>query len=416
MHSKANSTPTRDEVLREVGQPAARGLARFFRLGAVALSAVLLFAGVAAWKVSQGARPSIRFITTPVKRGDLTSTVTATGTLKGQDTVSVGAETSGRVRVVNVDFNDAVKAGQVLAEIDPSSIQAALAQASAQLLAARANLKSAEATAAEARLAVERTRALATGGLASTQALEAAEAAAGRAAASAESAKAQVSVNAAVVDSNRTALSKTQVRSPIDGVVLARSVEVGQALVAAMSTPELFIVARDLRQMKVTIAIDEADVGRTEVGQRAVFSVDAWPGRVFPGVLRSIHNVAVTKDNVVTYEAEIGVRNDELLLRPGMTATVTISTEQRSDVLLVPNSTLRFSPPVHKARAVFAGPPGSQPSAAVADEPPHIWLLRDGYPVEVKVEVGVSDGVNTEVRAAQLHEGDLVIDDAEEGT
>jgi HlyD family secretion protein len=395
-----------------VGQPAPRGLRRWLRLAGVLLLVALIAAAVGVWRLSRGG-PTVKFLTTAVKRGDLASTVTATGTLKGKDTVSVGAETSGRVRAVNADYNDTVTAGQVLAEIDPSIIQAALAQANAQLLAARANLKNAEATATEARLAVERTRALAGDGLASRQALEAAEAAADRAAASAESARAQVAVSAAAVESNRTSLSKTQVRSPIDGVVLARKVEVGQALVAAMTTPEVFTVARDLKQMEVTIAIDEADVGRTQVGQPATFTVDAWPGERFDGVLRSIHNVAVTKDNVVTYEALVAVTNDALKLRPGMTATVTVSTDARSGVLLVPNGALRFDPPVHEVRAPFAGPPGSGPSKAV-DDTPHVWVLRQLAPVKVRVTVGLSDGVSTEV-SGELHEGDLVVTDADEG-
>jgi HlyD family secretion protein len=316
------------------------------------------------------------------------------------------------VKAVHVDFNAQVKAGQVLVELDPAQLTAALDQSRAQLLAARADVKNREATAIEARLAAERTQALVTDGLASKQALEGAQAAAGRASASVDSARAQVIVSQASVDSNATALSKTQIRSPIDGVVLSRDVEVGQTLAVAMTTPVLFKVARDLREMEVTISIDEADVGHTQSGQQARFNVDAWPGRTFPGELASIHNVAVTRDNVVTYEALLRVRNDESLLRPGMTATVTIETDARKQVLLVPNAALRFRPPEKKKLAAM-GPP-EQTGPVVSDVRPRVYVLRNAEPVEQLVEVGLTDGVHTEVRGEGLAERDLVIVDAQQ--
>lgn len=403
--------PTVDEVLKKVGAPKATGGKRVLRqvvLGAVVLG---LVAGLVFWK-TRPAPAALKFLTAAVKRGDLAATVSATGALRGKDTVSIGAETSGRVKSVSVDFNDEVKQGQVLAEIDSSQIQAALSQSTAQLLAARADVKNRDASAVEARLAAERTRALAADGLASKQQLEAAVAAADRAAASSESARAQVTVAEAAVASNQTALGKTQVRSPIDGVVLSRDVEVGQALAVAMTTPVLFKVAKDLRRMEVTISIDEADVGRTRPGQHATFTVDAWPGRAFKGELASIHNVAVTKDNVVTYDALLSVDNDERVLRPGMTATVTIATDERQGVLMVPNAAMRFSPPSTEKRTMFNGPPGGP--EVVSDGKPRVWVLRDQRPVEVKVELGLSDGVHTEVRAEGLAEGDQVIVDAEQ--
>lgn len=334
--------PTHEEVLTQVGRPVPRGFGRWWRKGLVAFALLLVVGFVLVRSRSSG--PEMRFLTAPVSRGDLAATVTATGSLRGKDTVIIGAETSGQVKAVHVDFNDRVHVGQLLAEIDPSTIQAALVQAEAQLASARASVKNAEATATEARLAAQRSQALAAEGLIAQQTLEAAVAAADRAVAAVESARAQVVVAQGVVESNRTTLGKTEVRSPIDGIVLSRTVEPGQTVVAAMSTPELFTVARDLRAMEVEIAIDEADVGRTKVGQTARFTVDAWPGRSFTGTLRAIHNVAVIKDNVVTYEARLSVENDELLLRPGMTATVTIETDKRSDVITVPNAALRFSP------------------------------------------------------------------------
>lgn len=403
--------PTPENVREQVGRPAPRGMARFWRRGLVALVLLLVVAFVLVRGRSSG--PEMRFLTAPVSRGDLAATVTATGSLRGKDTVIVGAETSGQVKAVHVDFNDRVHVGQLLAEIDPSTIQAALVQAEAQLAAARASVKNAEATATEARLAAERSQALAAEGLISKQALEAAVAAAERAVAAVLSARAQVVVAQGVVESNRTTLGKTEVRSPIDGIVLSRTVEPGQTVVAAMSTPELFTVARDLREMEVEIAIDEADVGRTKVGQTARFTVDAWPGRSFTGTLRAIHNVAVVKDNVVTYQARLGVENDELLLRPGMTATVTIETDKRTGVIAVPNAALRFSPPKPPKSGGFSPPHGRAPGTR--NEGPRVWVLgEDGKPSPIPVEVGLTDGVSTEVKAEGLQEGGAVIVDAEQ--
>ncbi len=403
--------PTIDEVLLKVGAPKPTGAKRVIRQVALGAVVLALVGGLVFWK-TRPAPAALKFLTAPVKRGDLAATVSATGTLRGKDTVSVGAETSGRVKSISVDFNDQVKLGQVLAEIDPQQIKAALSQANAQLLAARADVKNRDASAVEAKLNAERTRTLAADGLASKQQLEAAVAAADRAVAASESARAQVTVAEASVESNQTALGKTQVRSPIDGVVLSRDVEVGQALAVAMTTPVLFKVAKDLRLMEVTISIDEADVGRTRTGQHATFTVDAWPGRAFTGELASIHNVAVTKDNVVTYDALLSVNNDELVLRPGMTATVTIATDERKNVLLVPNAALRFSPPSTEHRTMFNGPPGGAP--VISDGKPKVWVLRSQQPVEVKVEVGLTDGVHTEVRGEGLTETDQVIFDAEQ--
>lgn len=403
--------PTHNEVLAEVGKPTPRGAARLLRT-ALVVAVVAVAVGIVFWRAHNQSPNPIRYLTTAVRRGDLSATVSATGTLRGKGTVTVGAETSGRVKALYVDYNDSVQKGQLLAEIDPATIEAALKQSKAELAAALASVRSSDATAQEAELAAARTRALTAQGLDSKQALEEADAAAERASAAAASARAQVIVARATVDSNRTTLAKTQVRSPIDGTVLSRSVEVGQALVAAMSTPELFKLAHDLRDMEVTIEIDEADVGRTKVGQRATFAVDAWPGKTFEGVLQSIRNVAVTKDNVVTYEALLRVRNDELFLRPGMTATVTVQTDQRTGVLLVPNAALRFTPPSTNTRTAFDGPPGES-TPPPQDSPPKIWVLRGDQPVEIRVQIGLTNGASTEVQSGELHEGDRVITDAE---
>lgn len=400
-----------NDLMKQIGMPRPRGWRRVLRFVVIGLAVSGLGVGVFLQFRSPPASPT--YVSAPLTRGDLAATISATGALRGQDTVAVGAETSGRVSAVHADFNDLVHVEQVLVEIDPAQYQASLRQSEAQLLAARAEVQSREASVIEARQAVERARGMTTDGLTSRQSLEAAEAAARRAEAAVAAARAQVAVAQADVSSRRTALEKTQIRSPLDGVVLSREVEPGQTLAAGMTTPVVFRIARDLRQMEVTIAIDEADVGRAKVGQKSTFTVDAWPGRTFPGMLHEIHNVAVTKDNVVTYEALLRVSNDDLSLRPGMTATVTIQTESRTGVLRVANAALRFAPPSNQRRSMLDGPPHDT-SGAANDGKPRVWRLKAGTPPTlepIEVVVGLTDGEQTEITAPQLAEGDLIVTD-----
>jgi HlyD family secretion protein len=406
--------PTAEDVLRDIGKPKSTGMKRVLRILAIAVATVLVVGGVVVWRMKVSATAPLKYLTTKVTRGDLASTVSATGTLRGKDTVIVGAEISGRMKTVAVDFNDKVTKGQLLAEIDSTLLRANLNQVTAQLASARSELKNRQATALQARLTADRTRALIASGLAPKQQGETAEADAARASAAVESAKSQIIVAVASVASTRTSLGKTEIRSPIDGVVLSRNIDPGQTIAATMSAPELFKLTTDLTQMEITVAIDEADIGRTRQGQRATFVVDAFPDRRFESKVISIHNVAVTKDNVVTYEALLGVRNDGLLLRPGMTATTSIETERRQGVLLVPNAALRFSPATQVKKNMFSGPPGSgKPTSP--DGKPRVWVLRDGSLVEHLVRLGPTDGVNTEVRETQLAEGDAVVTDMEQG-
>ena len=406
--------PTVEDVSHDIGKPKSTGMKRALRILAISVAAGAVVAGVVIWRMKISASAPLKYLTTPVKRGDLASTVSATGTLRGKDTVIVGAEISGRMKTVAVDFNDQVTKGQLLAEIDSTLLRANLNQVTAQLASARSELKNRQATALQARLTADRTRALIASGLAPKQQLEAADADAARAFAAVDSAKAQITVAAASVESTRTSLGKTQIRSPIDGVVLSRNIDPGQTIAATMSAPELFKLTTDLTRMEITVAIDEADIGRTRQGQRATFVVDAFPDRRFESQVSSIHNVAVTKDNVVTYEALLSVRNDELLLRPGMTATTSIETERRQGVLLVPNAALRFSPAIHVKKTMFSGPPGGG-NKTPPDGKPRVWVLRAGSLIEHMVQIGPTDGTNTEVRDPQLAEGDAVVTDVEQG-
>ena len=259
-----------------------------------------------------------------VEKGDIQVVVSATGTLKGQNTVEVGAEVSGRVAKIYVDFNDHVTPGQLLAEIDPEQLKATVDEARARVAEADAATRQARATLLEMRQSRERAEQQLAQGLVSQKELEAARAAADRAEASAESAAANAQVARATLKSSSSRLDKTRIVSPIDGIVLSRLVEPGQTVTAGFETPLLFKLAEDLRRMSLYVYVDEADIGRTREGQAASFTVDAYPDRVFPSKVISLRNEPKEDENVVTYEAVLAVDNSELLLRPGMTATATI--------------------------------------------------------------------------------------------
>ncbi len=334
-----------------------------------------------------------------VTRGDLQVVITATGTLKGLNTVEVGAEVSGRVTKVHVDFNAPVEAGQVLAEIDAEQLQAAVAETAAQLGASEAAIRQARATATETEQAAARAEQQTKQGLISQQALEAAIAARARAQATVASAVASATVTRASLLAAKSRLQKTRVLSPINGIVLSRSIEPGQTVTAGFQTPILFKLAEDLRKMSLVVYIDEADIGRARERQLATFTVDAYPERKFPSHVVSLRNEPNETQNVVSYEAVLWVDNDALLLRPGMTATAAIVADQRKNVLLVPNAALRFTPPEAK------------PGQASTRGDRRVWILRDNKPVSVSIKTGASDGLVTELLGGNLRDGSEVLVD-----
>ncbi len=317
----------------------------WLRRGVWALLLLLVVAGFLFWRARGRAQAAPRYVTTPIERGDLAVTVTATGTLSALDTVEVSSEVSGRVAEVLVDFNDRVRSGQVLAVLNPEQAQARAQEAAAQVEAANAGLVRARATAEEARRKLGRAQELADAGLLSKDDLDTAQATARRAQADVGAASAQTTVARASLEDVRSALRKTTIVSPIDGMVLSRSVEPGQTVAASLQAPVLFTLARDLTKMKLVVAIDEADVGKVTEGDSATFTVDAYPGRTFLSRVEQLRNVAKVDQNVVTYEAVLSVDNADMALRPGMTATAGIVTDEKSAVLLVPNAALRFTPP-----------------------------------------------------------------------
>jgi HlyD family secretion protein len=302
--------------------------------------------------------PQIEYQTQPAARGRVTSTVTASGTLSPVKTVEVGSQVSGRIIELMADFNSQVKKGEVIARIDPSLLESDKARSKANLMSARASLTRAVADRDNAKLMLARSRELATSGIVSQQEVDTAVLAYTSAKASVESAQAAVSVAQAAIETAAVNLEYTTIVSPIDGVVISRDVSVGQTVAASLSAPKLFLIAEDLRAMEVHTSVAESDVGALKPEMKVNFTVDAYPNERFRGVVHQIRNASTTTQNVVTYDAVVRVDNDQLKLRPGMTASVTFIIEDRRDALVVSNTALRFTPSDPKI-AALAPPPAA---------------------------------------------------------
>lgn len=323
---------------------------------------------------------------------------------------------------VFVDVNDRVKKGQVLAELDTAKLRDQVARSRAGLQVAQAKVRQVEATRADARASLARLQEVQrlSGGKVPSQAeLATAEVTLARAEADLASAQAGVADTQAALSVDETNLAKASIRSPIDGVVLSRSVDPGNAVAASLQAVTLFTLAEDLKQMKLQVNVDEADVGRVQSGQKASFTVSAWANRPYPATVTRVSYGSTIKDNVVTYVADLQVKNDDLTLRPGMTATAVVTAEERNDVLLVPNAALLFSPQMAAAGGggivsqLMPRPPGGnapkRPAATKAGGTAQLWLLKDGRPEAVAVTRGATDGRVTEVSGEGLQPGLPVI-------
>jgi len=301
------------------------------------------------WSTRQSDAPTYR--TAKVERGPITATVSSTGTLNPVTSVQVGTQVSGQIQQLFVDFNSPVKKGELIARIDPETFTYRLRQAEADLESARSSVGRAQVAQVIADRDLKRTKELVARNFVSPAELDRAQSTFDLAAAEVRTAQAVVQQRAAQVATARVDLSRTEIRAPVDGVVIKRSVDVGQTVAASLQAPELFVIAKDLRDMQVDTSIDEADVGRVKPGLRATFTVDAFPGRQFAGEVRSVRKAAQNVQNVVTYIAIISANNDRGELLPGMTANVRIVTDTRDSVLKVPNAALRFRPPGENAAA-----------------------------------------------------------------
>jgi HlyD family secretion protein len=385
-------------------------------VAAVAAALLLL---LIAW-MSSGTSSAVRYVTEPVTQGKLTVIVTATGSAQATKSVDVSSELSGTVRNVYVDYNSTVVAGQLLAELDTDKLNATVDNSRAKLDAARAKVVEAQATVIEKAKELGRRKTLAASEAGSIQNLEVAEAAHDRAMASLASARADVRAGEAQLHLDETNLSKSRIVSPIGGTVLKRNVEPGQTVASTLQAPVLFTIAEDLKQMEVRVDVDEADVGKVHMGQRATFSVDAYPGRRFPAQISILRFASETVQGVVTYKAVLTIDNSELLLRPGMTATAEIIVTEIAEAVLIPNASLRYSPATPDPaasrsllqRVLPAGPPFRPPSERQETGSNRaVWVLSNGEPVQVKIVIGASDGKLTEVRAGDLQPGQKVIVD-----
>jgi HlyD family secretion protein len=401
-----------------------RGRRRRSRLLVWPLVLILLGGvGAGAYVYTQDSGPAFTYATQPVKRGDLSVIVTATGSVQPTDQVDISSELSGTVRKVNVTYNSPVKTGDVLAELDTNKLQADVQSARAKLASARANVVKATAEMGSAKTQLDRLTSLVTNRISSQQELDTAQYAF-------DSARATVEINESSVLSAEADLrlaevnlAKARILSPIEGVVLTRDVDPGQTVASSLSAPILFTIAGDLTRMELQVSVDEADVGQVKEGQRATFSVDAYPDRSFPAVIEAVRFASETVSNVVTYKAILSVDNQDLLLRPGMTATADITVQSVSDALLVPNAALRYSPPAVADRQsggilsrLFRAPRppgaprnrGGQRSDTPATSRP-VFVLRENTPQRVMVETGATDGQFTIVRSAELQDGDVLV-------
>jgi HlyD family secretion protein len=396
------------------------GSRRRTRWATYLLAVLAATAGVFLWQRSaerSDAASTPRFVTEPVTQGHLDVKVSATGNLQPTNTVEVGSELSGLVESVFVDDNHPVKRGQELARLDTVRLRDQITRSQATLSAAEARLMQSAATVKEATATLERLREvsrLSGGRVPSQTELDAAEATLARAEADRASAAATVTETRAALSSDQTNLARASIRSPINGVVLKRSVEPGQTVAASLQVATLFTIAEDLRRMELEVDVDEADVGRVASGQPATFTVDAYPNRIYTARLTRVAYGATTTTDVVSYATVLVVDNDDLSLRPGMTASAEIATATVEDALLVPNAALRFTPPAAVTRRGFSllpAPPAAAPrqTAATTDGTRTVWVLRDGQPVGVPVTVGQSDGRHTQITGGELTAGAQVI-------
>ena len=395
----------------------------------IAAIVVLLVAAIAAGVYFYSKRePEAQYKTLPVERGSIISTVSATGTLNAVVTVQVGTQVSGTISQLYVDFNSQVKKGQPIAQIDPALFTSAVQQARGNVLNAEASVARARVTAADAKRTLGRNRTLLAEGIISQADLDASQLAYDTALAGIRAAEAQVMQTRGALRTAETNLNNATIRSPVDGTVVSRAVDVGQTVAASFQTPTLFTIAQDLTKMQIDTSVDESDISRLKVGQTANFTVDAYPELKFTGKVNQIRNAPVVTQNVVTYVAVIGVDNEDLKLKPGMTANVSVQIEKKDDVLKVPSSALRFKPKEKESKGKKGkgaeeekggrpgkggGAPGQKRGAAHgggAGAGQKVYLLNEEQkPVPVTIKTGITDGTFVELVEGNLKENDEVI-------
>jgi HlyD family secretion protein len=384
-------------------------------------------AGFAYWRLGENAK-EIPFVTVPVQRGSITQVVASTGTLQAVVTVQVGSQVSGTIEKLFANFNSKVKAGEAVAQLNQDKFKAAVDQARANLIAAQSNLAKGKVSVEDASRTLQRTRELRKRDLTAQSDLDAAQVAYDAAVAQLEVNKAQVAQAQAAVNQVSVDLNNTVIRSPVDGMVISRNVDVGQTVAASLQAPTLFTIANDLSKMEVHSNVDEADVGNVWEGQEVTFTVDAFPARRFRGKVYQVRHAPVNVQGVVTYNAVARIDNKEFLLKPGMTANVQFLVSRQEDVLTIPNMAMRFKPPDQKdeaedilrqERSRVAKPVGTRRTSRAAgagggaggargNRRATVYLLKDNRAQPVEVQLGITDGSRTEVRSG-LNENDPLI-------
>ena len=367
----------------------------------IALAVVLFF-------VFKNSDSKQKFVTDKIARGNIKSTVSATGTVNAVTTVQVGTQVSGTIQKLFVDFNSSVKKGQLLAQIDPAIFESQVGQARANLLSARANLEKSQVMLRDTKTTLERNKILYSKNFISKSDLDTSETNYLSAIAQIKVSEAQIQQTQAALDSSAINLKYAKILSPVNGTVISRNIDVGQTVAASFQTPTLFTIAQDLTKMQIDTSVDEADIGKVKAGQKATFTVDAYPESPFNGKVSVVRNAPITVSNVVTYNAVIIVDNTDLKLKPGMTANVSIETESKQGVLLIPNASLRFKPATSVATPDQKGVKGPKG--------PGVWILENNKPKNVKITTGISDGNYTELISGELTEGEQIITDSSNST
>ncbi|MDD5207108.1 MAG: efflux RND transporter periplasmic adaptor subunit [Desulfobacterales bacterium] len=398
----------------------------------IILALMIVVAAAAVFAVFTGRKSgAVQYKTDQVRSGDLVVIVTATGTLQPTNQVDVGSELSGTIKNVEVDYNSKVKTGQVLARLDTTKLEATIAQSRAALESAKAKVQQAQATVMEtqAKLAqYQKVWDLSGGKVPSRTEMDAAAAAYKRAVADAANNAATVSQAQATLNAHLTDLSKSVIKSPINGVVLTRSIEPGQTVAASFTAPVLFTLAEDLAKMDLHVNVDEADIGKVQEGQMATFSVAAYPNRIFEARITQARYGSSTTSGVVTYETVLKVSNPDLSLRPGMTATADITVKKLENVILIPSAALRFSPPAKQDEKASTGlvgallprPPrkGTQQrdGSSAGTQGNSVWTLKNGKLTPISVVIGASNGSVTEVTSGDIQPGTEVVTDTITGS
>jgi len=391
-----------NDIASTLGKPKKRKTWRFWLI----FWLVLIGAPIIGIMALTGGPKITEYETAEVTQGTLTVIVNATGQLQPTNQIQVGAEVSGVIREVLVDFNDQVMAGDLLARIDIEVLEANVVQANAALASANASLAEANAVAVEARSARNRTNALVQNNNASTQALDTRNAALASANAGVARAEAGVVQAQAALDSSQSRMAEAEIRSPIDGIVLDRLIEEGQTVAASFQTPHLFTIAQDLTEMELQVDVDEADIGVVREGQMANFTVDAYPARQFSAEIVQVRNAPREFSGVVTYEALLRVSNPDLSLKPGMTATADITVDVIEDAMLIPNGALRFTPPDQEEEV-------ARPMSTDGVQRGLVWTegAEEGAVEHQEVVIGESDGNLTVLIDGALEAGQEVIID-----